>query len=191
MNDAAEHLMTIFSGALDCGTEEEREAYLDRACADHPGLRQRAEALIRAHARTGHFLGGPPIGRTVSAGSTPASGPGPRSSSGRVFDEELRRLLRSRLILVHLLFLGWTVLLSVLHSATPRSEQDPVFRPDTNMWWEPAAPLAEGLIGTLVLWRSRGLSVGSLRRWEWICFATQAAYNGLSRFIDLARVGLV
>ena len=93
MNDAVEHLMTIFSVALDCGTEEERGAYLNRACADHPGLRERVEALIRAYARGGNFLGVPPINRTVSAGPVTAAVPGPRSSSGRVFDEELRRLL--------------------------------------------------------------------------------------------------
>jgi serine/threonine-protein kinase len=192
MNDAVEHLMTIFAGALDCGTEEEREAYLDRACADHPGLRERAEALIRAHARAGNFLGGPPIDRTESARSATASVPGPRFSSGPVFDEELRRLLRSRLILVHLLFLGWAVLLSVMtwvsSIAIPPSEQEAV-RTDKRILWLLAAPFAESLIGTLVLWRSRGLSLRSLRRWEWICFATRAAYDGLYRFDHLARVG--
>ena len=94
MNDAVEHLMTVFSVALDCGTEEERGVPGSRR-ADHPGLREQVEALIRAHARAGNFLGGPPINRTVSAGSVTAAVPGPRSSSGRVFDEELRRLLPS------------------------------------------------------------------------------------------------
>jgi serine/threonine-protein kinase len=194
MNDAVEHLMTIFSGALDCGTEAEREAYLDRACAEHPGLRERAEALIRAHARAGNFLGGPSIDRTVSAGSATASVTSPRFSSGQVFDEELRRLLRSRLILVHLLFLGWVALLlaldlvvSVLGHGT--GNQDAVLLPIGWQWWLPMAALAESLIGALVLWRSRGLSLRSLRRWEWIFFATQAAERGLYRFGMLAHVG--
>ena len=33
MNDDEEHLMTVFSAALDCGSADERQAYLDRACA--------------------------------------------------------------------------------------------------------------------------------------------------------------
>ena len=97
---------------------------------------------------------------------------------------------RSRLILVHLLFLGWVVLLSVMSFAIPRSEQDPVLLPDEEyIWWLRAAVFAESMIGAVVLWRSRGLSLLSLRRWEWICFATQAAYHGLYRFAKLASVG--
>src|SRR5438105_3946904 len=106
MNDADEHLMTVFSAALDCGTTGERAAYLDRACAGTPGLRERVEALLRAHNRGGNFLGAPPNDQTATATFEPASVPGP-PSSGRAFDEELRRLLRSRLILVHLLCLGF------------------------------------------------------------------------------------
>jgi hypothetical protein len=111
-----------------------------------------------------------------------------RFSSGRAFDEELRRLLRSRLILVHLLFLGFVVLLSVLSFAIPPSEQNAVVRPDLGIWWLLAAPFAESFLGALVLWRSRDISLRSLRRWELICFATQAAYNGLFRFAQLAHI---
>jgi serine/threonine protein kinase/tetratricopeptide (TPR) repeat protein len=57
MNDAEAHLMTVFSTALDCGSAEERAAYLDRACAGDPALRERVEALLRAHGRGGDFLG--------------------------------------------------------------------------------------------------------------------------------------
>ena len=65
MNDAEEHLMTVFSAALDCGSADERQAYLDRACAGDPALRERVEALLRAHGRGGDFLGraaGPFVG---------------------------------------------------------------------------------------------------------------------------------
>ncbi len=79
MNDAEEHLMTVFSAALDCGSADERQAYLDRACAGDPALRQRVEALLRAHERAGGFLGPPgpeeTAAREPSAESSPAAAP--------------------------------------------------------------------------------------------------------------------
>ena len=79
MNDAEERLMTVFSAALDCGSADERQAYLDQACADDPALRQRVEALLRAHERAGGFLGAPgpenTVGREPSAESIPAAAP--------------------------------------------------------------------------------------------------------------------
>ena len=79
MNDAEEHLMTVFSAALDCGSADERQAYLDRACAGDPALRHRVEALLRAHERAGGFLGAPgpesTVGREPSAESSPAAAP--------------------------------------------------------------------------------------------------------------------
>jgi eukaryotic-like serine/threonine-protein kinase len=187
MKNGDEHLMTIFSAAVDCETAEQRSAYLDRVCTGTPGLRERVEALIRSHARAGNFLCGAGIDQAVTAGFDSASARGP-TSSGRVFNEELRVLLRSRLILVHLLCLGYVVLLAALSLAIPPSEQDASTRPDKGLWWLLAAPFAESLIGALVLWRSRGMSLQSLRLWELICFATQAAHNGYYRFEDLVRL---
>jgi serine/threonine-protein kinase len=187
MNDADEHLMTVFTAALDCGSAEDRAAYLERACAGAPQLRERVEALLRAHARAGKFLDGSPSAPTVTAEFKPASIPHP-SSSGRAFDEELRRLLRSRLLLIHVLLLGFMVLLAAMIFAIPPDEQSAAARPDPGIWWLPAVPLAESLIGTLVLWRSRGLALRWLRLWELICFATQAAWNGYFRFDDLANL---
>jgi serine/threonine-protein kinase len=180
VNDADEHLMTVFLAALDRGTAEERAAYLDRACAGSPGVRERVEALLRAHNRGGNFLGEPPIGRTATAQFESAS-PSAHSSSGQAFDEELRRLLRSRLLLVHLLALGFVGVLAVLLAAIPTAGDDSA-RPVGGMWWRLAGPLAESLIGTLVLWRSPGLSLRSLRAWELACFATHAAFAGYDRF---------
>jgi protein tyrosine kinase len=57
MNDAEQHLMTVFAVALDCASAAERDAYLERACAGEPALRARVEALLRAHDRAGAFLG--------------------------------------------------------------------------------------------------------------------------------------
>jgi hypothetical protein len=57
---------------------------------------------------------GVPTTSFVPGGSAPRSG----------FDEELRRLLRQRLILVHLLALAFTILLAVLSRLIPRGEQE-------------------------------------------------------------------
>ena len=76
MNDAEAHLMTVFSAALERGSAAEQNAYLDRACADDPALRQRVEALLRAHDRAGGFLGRVPD-PAETAGSEPSGGPGP------------------------------------------------------------------------------------------------------------------
>jgi serine/threonine-protein kinase len=104
------------------------------------------------------------------------------------FDEELRRLLRSRLILVHLLALAFVVLQLGLSFATRGQEEDSSLRPDQGNPWALAAPLAECLIGAVILWRSPGMSIRSLRLWELIHFATLAAYYGLLRFGMLAHV---
>jgi WD40 repeat protein/serine/threonine protein kinase len=56
MSDADQHLMTLFSAALDQPSEADRAAYLEEACAQSPALRARVEALLRAHAGAGRFL---------------------------------------------------------------------------------------------------------------------------------------
>jgi serine/threonine-protein kinase len=96
------------------------------------------------------------------------------------FDEELRRLLRYRLILVHLLVLAFFVLIAAAHFYSPASEVQP------GWWWRLAIPLAECVIGAAVLWRSPGLSLRSLRLWELAHFGIVAAYFGLTRFERLA-----
>ena len=47
---------TLFEGALKCRTPQERGAYLDEVCDGQPELRQRLEALLAAHDRSGEFL---------------------------------------------------------------------------------------------------------------------------------------
>src|SRR5437660_670422 len=91
----------------------------------------------------------------VTSPESPAASFPTRPSSGRVFDEELRRLLRSRLILVHLLALALGVLIvavscfSTMQAANPAQGQ--------GYWWGLALPLAECLIGAVVLWRAPGM----------------------------------
>jgi tetratricopeptide (TPR) repeat protein len=60
MTDADHHLMTLFWAALDRNSESERAAYLDEACGPDRELRQRVEALLRAHDQAGRFLEPPP-----------------------------------------------------------------------------------------------------------------------------------
>ncbi|HET6575945.1 MAG TPA: hypothetical protein VFG68_20255, partial [Fimbriiglobus sp.] len=122
---------------------------------------------------------------TYAPDAATAAFPAP-GAAGSGFYEELRRLLRSRLILVHLLALAFFVLLAALSMVVPRSAEDSALRPAQGHWWRLAVPLAESLIGTLVLWRLSGMSLRSLRLWELIFFATHAAYNGHNRFEGLA-----
>jgi serine/threonine protein kinase/tetratricopeptide (TPR) repeat protein len=76
MNDAEEHLMSVFSVALERGSAGERQAYLDQACADDPALRARVEALLRAHDRAGGFLGRvPDPAETAATEQSEGTGP--------------------------------------------------------------------------------------------------------------------
>lgn len=182
MNDPDEHLMTVFTAALECGTAGERAAYLDRACAGTPGLRERVEALLRAHHRGGHFLGEPPPGQTATFVS--AAGPGGRPSS-RAYGEEVRRLLRSRLILVHLLALLYVALLKALTLSTPGGNS--LTQPDQGNPWTFLPVFAECLVGAAVLWRVPGMSLRALRLWEAAHFVTVVGFYGWLRFEMLAR----
>src|SRR5262245_10674625 len=69
----------LFAAALEIDDPAGRSAYLDRACASEPGLRDRVEALLRAYARAGSFLGTPAAAGLAgpagpSAGATQAAG---------------------------------------------------------------------------------------------------------------------
>ncbi|MCA9065569.1 MAG: serine/threonine protein kinase, partial [Planctomycetaceae bacterium] len=107
-------------------------------------------------------------------------------SSGRAFQDELRKLLRSRLLLAHLLLLGFIVLLQLLSIASPIGDGGSSHRPDNGVWWRFAAPFAIGLISLLAIWQSDRMSLRSLRGWEIVCFASQAIFFGYDRFERLA-----
>jgi hypothetical protein len=135
MKNADEQLMTIFSAALDCETAAAREALLDKACDDSPALRERVEALLRAHNRSVNFLKEPPIDLSITAVPKSVSLPGAPTSSGQAFQEEFRQLLRSRLILVHLLLLGYVVMATALSFSAPPDSESISHRPDQGVWW--------------------------------------------------------
>src|SRR5262245_10201875 len=67
----------IFCEALDLSTDQERSAYLDRACGGNTGLRSRIEALLHAYGDSGSFLEIPAGVPTVTVDPSPVTeGPG-------------------------------------------------------------------------------------------------------------------
>ncbi|HRZ45988.1 MAG TPA: protein kinase [Candidatus Paceibacterota bacterium] len=56
MSDRKHETRAVFTATLALTTPEERARYLDQACQDKPELRQRVEALLRAHDQASHFL---------------------------------------------------------------------------------------------------------------------------------------
>ena len=59
MPEIVDHTESIFAAVVALTAPEERAAYLDRACAGDPALRDRLESLLRAHHRAGHLLDRP------------------------------------------------------------------------------------------------------------------------------------
>jgi serine/threonine protein kinase/tetratricopeptide (TPR) repeat protein len=56
MGNVTNEARALFTAALALNTPEERAPYLDQACQGKPGLRERVEALLRAHVEAAHFL---------------------------------------------------------------------------------------------------------------------------------------
>ena len=57
--EAVQSARAIFDHAVAIASVEEREAYLSSACAQHPEIRQRVQALLDAHAAAASFLESP------------------------------------------------------------------------------------------------------------------------------------
>jgi serine/threonine-protein kinase len=101
------------------------------------------------------------------------------------FAEELRLLLRYRLILVHILALVYVAMLAALSSLI--AADAPNARPDLGNPWTPIPIIAECAIGAFVLWRLPLMSLRWLRFWELLHFAMHAAFYGILRFEMLAH----
>src|SRR5260370_35115836 len=78
----------IFLEAVEQPDEAARTAYLDRACGDDAGLRNRVEALLRSHDPAGSFLGTPAAvipdpkrGAPIAPHPTPAPRPTPANTA--------------------------------------------------------------------------------------------------------------
>ena len=80
----------LFCAALELRPEE-RDAFLDRICADAPELRQRVEELLRADAQAGSFLNRQPLIRTAdqSDPTMPNLKTGDRRVAPKVFGSPL------------------------------------------------------------------------------------------------------
>ena len=65
MNESLDRLESLFVAVLELPPAD-RAAYLDKACADDPAVRERVEALLHARAAAGRFLQAPPSGPVVT-----------------------------------------------------------------------------------------------------------------------------
>jgi serine/threonine protein kinase len=79
---AAPDVKAIFLVASEKAMPQERAAYLDEACGADTALRQRVEALLRAHDEPGPFLGESP--RPAAGPATVAEAPAPGPDVGAV-----------------------------------------------------------------------------------------------------------
>jgi WD40 repeat protein/serine/threonine protein kinase/tetratricopeptide (TPR) repeat protein len=71
--------LSIFTAVLGLGTLEEREKYLQEACADNPALRQRIEALLQSSVKVSRFMEespAPHIATSPTSDQPPAEKPG-------------------------------------------------------------------------------------------------------------------
>jgi eukaryotic-like serine/threonine-protein kinase len=133
MSELQSNLRAIFGEALDRKSASERAAYLDEACHNHPELRERVEALLRAHASAGGFLS-EPAGAPETAddeSSRQKSGAGPTVSREGVVNlsmAELRSLLHYRLVIITIImFVGGCILHGVRWFRYFRDMPDGVF----------------------------------------------------------------
>jgi serine/threonine protein kinase/tetratricopeptide (TPR) repeat protein len=74
-------LEAIFFAALEKGAPEARAAYLDQACAGHPGLRRRVEKMVAAQAQASRFLEQPAHALAMAVDEQPV-GEGPGTGIG-------------------------------------------------------------------------------------------------------------
>ena len=79
MTAISPELKAIFCDVLDCQSEAERRAYLDRACSGDSILRSRIDALLVAHRDAGGFLEQP-----VPTPTLTWSNPAPREATGTI-----------------------------------------------------------------------------------------------------------
>jgi serine/threonine protein kinase len=72
VSESLDRLESLFAAALQ-KPPAGRAAYLDQACADDPGLRQRVEALLRAQEAAGSFLEPPALPPVATVAEVPAT----------------------------------------------------------------------------------------------------------------------
>ncbi|MHC4207625.1 MAG: serine/threonine protein kinase, partial [Planctomycetota bacterium] len=82
MADKPKDIEAIFDAALKKASEAERSAYLDDACGNDNALRNRVEALLKAHQKAGSFLVVPASAENVTV-DAPTQIEGPGTKIGR------------------------------------------------------------------------------------------------------------
>ncbi|MCI0742644.1 MAG: hypothetical protein L0Y72_26725 [Gemmataceae bacterium] len=83
MDQQAANVKAVFDHALEIESPADRQAYLEKTCADAPDLRQKVEALLRAYVQAGSFLESP------AALASPLAGIGV-GGVGDTLDEPIR-----------------------------------------------------------------------------------------------------
>src|SRR3954447_24883078 len=68
---------SIFAEAMRKGSPQERSAFLDEVCAEHPDLRREIDALLTAHDQAAGFLEGPPVALASGVETSAATAPPP------------------------------------------------------------------------------------------------------------------
>jgi serine/threonine protein kinase/Flp pilus assembly protein TadD len=81
MSAEARKARSIFLAAVESNSPEQRNAYLDRACAGDEELRRRVEVLLRAHEQPNSLLDRPPA-TPVTTTAAPAVAEGPSTVIG-------------------------------------------------------------------------------------------------------------
>ena len=104
------------------------------------------------------------------------------------FSEEFRQLLRSRLILVHLLALAYLVILFVLSTVVAPPKDTSASAASWTIPWTLIVTFSESVIGTLVLSRWWAMPLRYLRLWELIFFGVHAACYAVYRLDFLAGI---
>jgi hypothetical protein len=74
---------SIFAGALEHASPEERAAYLDGACAGDPALRARVEALLAVHGKPDSLLDEPLVRQPATTIDRPTALEQPGTQIGR------------------------------------------------------------------------------------------------------------
>src|SRR5437870_12612988 len=85
----------IFEQALDIHDPAERDAFLDRACADQPDLRRQVNQLLKAHEQAGEFLNQPhPAAAADQQTRAYASQSSPTETAGMIIAGKYKLLQR-------------------------------------------------------------------------------------------------
>src|SRR5271169_1450384 len=73
MTENAPSFDTIFCGAIEVASAEERTAFIARACGSDEELRRRVDRLIDAHFQAGSFLESPLASATLATDPAPST----------------------------------------------------------------------------------------------------------------------